>query len=290
MNIGWVGTGVMGHPMAGHLLRAGHRLSLFTRTRERAESLLRDGATWAASPAAVAGEADVTCTLVGFPEDVEAVILGPKGVLEGARPGSTIIDFTTSSPALAERIAEEARTKEVSALDAPVSGGDVGARQATLSIMVGGARETFENCLPLLERLGKTVVYQGKAGMGQHTKMVNQILIATNMVGVCEGLIYARQAGLNPETVLESIGGGAAASWSLSNLLPRVLRADFEPGFMVEHFVKDMGIALGECERMRLRLPGLELAHKLYQELVTMGHARKGTQALILAVEKMNPV
>jgi 3-hydroxyisobutyrate dehydrogenase len=288
MKVGWIGTGVMGKPMAGHLLAAGHEVVVYSRTRERASELLEAGAAWADSPAEVARTTELTCTMVGYPRDVEDVILGDHGVLSTARPGSFLVDFTTSSPDLARRIAEEASRRDVGVLDAPVSGGDIGARNATLSIMVGGERAVFDRLLPVLEALGQTVVYQGLPGRGQHTKMVNQIVVATNMIGVCEGLLYARRAGLDPETVLESVGGGAATSWSLQNLLPRILKGDLEPGFFVEHFVKDMGVALDECRRMDLDLPGLQLAHKLYQALMDMGHGRKGTQALILALEQLN--
>jgi 3-hydroxyisobutyrate dehydrogenase len=225
--------------------------------------------------------------MVGYPADVEDVVLGAEGVLAGAVPGSFLIDFTTSSPSLARRIFQEAQRRQVGALDAPVSGGDVGARNAALSIMVGGERSVFEALRPLLEQVGRTVVYQGPAGMGQHTKMVNQIVIGSTMIGVCEGLLYARRCGLDPETVLANVGSGAAASWTLSNLLPRILRRDYAPGFMVEHFVKDMGIALEECRRMNLELPGLKLACRLYKELVRMKHGRSGTQALMLALEKL---
>ena len=287
MKVAWIGLGVMGGPMARHLLDAGHEVRVYTRTRTKALDLENGGAAWASSPAEAARGADVVGTMVGFPSDVEEVILGPDGVLAGMKPGATLIDFTTSSPALARRIAETAAARGVGALDAPVSGGDVGARNAALSIMVGGARDVFDCALPVLETLGKTVVYQGPAGSGQHTKMVNQVLIAGTMIGVCEALLYARRAGLDPETVLQSVSGGAAASWSLSNLAPRILRDDLAPGFYVEHFIKDMGIALEESRRLDLKLPGLELAHQLYNRLAALGGARQGTQALIRALEDL---
>lgn len=273
----------MGRSMAGHLLAAGHAMTVFTRTPARADDLIRRGAQWGASAKAVATGADVVCVMVGYPRDVKQVVLGSRGALRAMRPGTLLIDFTTSSPALARRIAEEAAKRGVSALDAPVSGGDVGARNATLSIMVGGGAAAFERGRPLFERLGKTVVLQGPAGSGQHAKMVNQIMIASNMIGICEGLAYARKAGLNPEQVLASVGQGAAASWSLANLLPRILRNDLEPGFYVEHFLKDLKIALSEARQMNLNLPGLALARKLYAMLVKLGAKKKGTQALILA-------
>lgn len=289
MKICWIGTGVMGEPMAGHLLDAGHSVAVHTRTAARAAGLVERGATWCVDVGEAARDAEVVCTMVGFPRDVEQVVLGPGGVLETAREGALSIDFTTSSPALARRVAGEAAGRGMEALDAPVSGGDVGAREATLSIMVGGTTGAFERGRPLLDLLGRTVVLQGEAGAGQHTKMTNQILIATTMIGVCEGLVYARRSGLDPERVLRSVGGGAAASWSLRNLYPRMVRGDYEPGFMIAHFVKDMEIALEECRRMGLDLPGLGMAHELYRSLRDEGFAEKGTHALVRAIEKLNP-
>ncbi len=285
--VGWIGTGVMGASMCGHLLAAGHPVCVFTRTRAKAEPLLARGARWAASPAEVAAASDVVFSIVGFPADVRAVWLGTDGALAGLRAGALAIDMSTSDPALAREIAEAARARGSFALDAPVSGGDVGARAATLSIMVGGEAEPFARARPLLERLGKTIVHQGLDGAGQHTTMVNQMLIAANMVGVCEALLYARRAGLDPLQVIASVGSGAAASWSVNQLGPKVIARDFAPGFYVEHFVKDMGIALREGRRMGLALPGLALAERLYREVVFLGHGRSGTQALILAVERL---
>lgn len=287
MKTAWIGLGVMGGPMARHLLDAGHDVRVYTRTRAKALDLESVGAVWAGSPAEAASGAEVVCTMVGFPSDVEEVVLGAEGVLAGMDEGAILIDFTTSSPELARGIAEAAARKGVGSLDAPVSGGDVGARNAALSIMVGGERAVFDRARPLLEKLGKTVVHQGPAGSGQHTKMVNQVLIATNMIGVCEALLYAQRAGLDPETVLKSVSGGAAASWALSHLAPRILSDDLEPGFYVEHFIKDMGIALEESRRLALKLPGLELAHQLYSRLAAMGGARQGTQALIRALGEL---
>jgi 3-hydroxyisobutyrate dehydrogenase len=258
---------------------------VFTRTREKAQPLLDAGARWADAPDAVARDSDVTFTLVGFPADVREVVLGEGGALAGCAEGTVLVDMTTSDPALAREIAERARARGVHALDAPVSGGDVGAREARLSIMVGGDASAVAAVRPLLERMGRTIVHQGEAGAGQHTKLVNQILIAGNMVGVCEALLYARRAGLDPERVLASVSSGAAGSWSLSNLAPRILAGDFAPGFFVEHFVKDMGLALQEAERMGLDLPGLALARSLYERLVEAGHGRDGTQALIKALD-----
>ncbi len=287
MNILWIGTGVMGESMAGHLVDAGHDVQIYTRTRGKAEELLGRGANWVERPADAAPAADVVCAMVGYPSDVESVMLGGDGVVGAAKSGALIIDFTTSSPDLAKKIAAEAEKGGCESLDAPVSGGDVGARNAALSIMVGGAREAYDRALPIFEKLGKTIVYQGPAGSGQHTKMSNQIIIASTMVGVCEGMLYAQRAGLDPETVLQSVTTGAAGSWALQNLAPRFLKGDLEPGFFVEHFVKDMGIALEESKRMGLQMPGLSLAHELYTALVDEGYARKGTQALIRALEGM---
>jgi 3-hydroxyisobutyrate dehydrogenase len=290
MRIGWIGTGVMGSSMCGHLLEAGHEATIFNRTRARAEPLLEKGAAWAGSPAEVAAAAEIVFTMVGFPADVREVVLGENGALSAAAPGSALVDMSTSEPSLAVEIYQAARARDVQSVDAPVSGGDVGARNATLSIMAGGDREAFERVRPLFEVLGKTIVHQGGPGAGQHTKMVNQILIASGMIGVCEALLYGYKAGLDLETVMESVSGGAAGSWSLSNYGPRMLRGDFEPGFFVEHFVKDMEIALGEARRMNLALPGLALAHELYVALKAQGGARKGTQALLLALARMSEV
>ena len=278
----------MGAPMAGHLMKAGHSLSVFNRTKEKAGGLLSEGATWADTPAAAAADSEVIFTMVGYPADVEQTYLGENGVLTTAQSGSTAVDFTTSSPALAQKLAQKGAERGVGVLDAPVSGGDVGARNAALSIMVGGDPEAFQKVKPLLELLGKTIVLQGPAGSGQHTKMVNQILIAGTMVSLCEGLLYAKRSGLDPQVVFESVSGGAAASWSLSNLYPRILDGNLDPGFYVEHYIKDMGIALEEAARMNLALPGLSQAKQLYHAVLACGGARKGTQALMLALETLN--
>ena len=285
MKIGWIGAGVMGSSMVKNLLNAGYECSVFTRTKAKAESLIEAGAVWKNSPADVAKNVDVVALIVAMPSDVESVVLGKNGVLSTMKPGSVLVDFTTSSPELAKRIAKKAEEKNVVALDAPVSGGDVGARNATLSIMVGGNKIAFDKLKNFFKTLGKTIEYQGKAGAGQHTKMVNQILIATNIIGVCEALIYAEKAGLNPQDVLKSVSGGAAASWSLTNLAPRIIKGDFEPGFFVEHFIKDMGIALTEAKKMGIELPGLNLSYNLYKKLDDeMKMGRKGTQALYLGL------
>jgi 3-hydroxyisobutyrate dehydrogenase len=288
--IGWIGTGVMGLSMCGHVLDAGYPVTVHNRTRARSEPLLEKGAAWADTPAEVAAASDVVCSIVGYPDDVHGVILGDEGALAGAAEGSILVDLTTSEPSLAVEIARLAAAKSVASIDAPVSGGDVGARNATLSIMVGGDEAAVDRVRPLLEVMGKTIVRQGGPGSGQHTKMVNQTLIATGMIGVCEALVYAYKAGLDLETVLESVAPGAAGSWSLTNYAPRMLKGDFEPGFVVEHFVKDMGIALAEARRMNLALPGLALAQQLYVALMAQGKGRKGTQALILALAGLSEV
>ena len=290
MRVGWIGTGIMGGAMCGHVLSAGHEVTVHSRTRAKAEPLLARGARWAATPADVAAGADVVFTMVGYPADVRQVILGEHGALAGAQRGAAIVDMTTSEPTLAVEIHAAARARGVDALDAPVSGGDVGARGATLSIMVGGDEATVERIRPLLELMGKTVVRQGGPGAGQHTKMANQILIAAGMIGVCEGLLYGHRAGLDLALVLRSVAGGGAGSWSLSNYGPRMLSGDLDPGFLVEHFVKDMGIALAEARRMNLSLPGLALAEQLYVALMAQGHGRLGTHALILALARLSDV
>jgi 3-hydroxyisobutyrate dehydrogenase len=288
--VGWIGSGVMGRWMCQHLLSKGYKATVYNRTRARAEPLLEAGAAWADSPRAVAERSDVVFAIVGFPSDVREVFLSAQGALAGSRPGMVLVDMTTSEPSLAREIYEAARKREVASIDAPVSGGDVGARNATLSIMVGGDAAAVEVVRPLLECMGKTIVHQGPAGAGQHTKMVNQILIATNMIGVCEALLYGYKAGLDLKTVLQSVGGGAAASWSLNNLGPRIIDRNFEPGFFVEHFIKDMGIALDEARRMGLALPGLALANQLYLAVQAQDWGRKGTQALMLALEQLSNV
>ncbi len=288
--IGWIGTGVMGRWMCQYLMNKGYRATVYNRSREKAQTLLDAGATFAASPKAVAEQSDVVFAIVGFPKDVREVFLGSQGALAGSKPGTILVDMTTSEPSLAQEIHEAAKAKGVGSVDAPVSGGDVGAKEARLSIMVGGDPEAVAAVQPLFECMGKTIVHQGPAGAGQHTKMVNQILIATNMIGVCEALLYGYKAGLDLNTVLQSVGGGAAASWSLNNLGPRIINRNFEPGFFVEHFLKDMGIALDEARRMNLSLPGLALANQLYVAVQAQGWSRKGTQALMLALEKLSNV
>jgi 3-hydroxyisobutyrate dehydrogenase len=278
--IGFIGTGVMGKSMAGHLMAAGYPVIVYSRTKEKAGDLFEKGADWGETPQDVASKANVIFTMVGYPSDVEGIYLGENGLVNHAKPGSYLIDMTTSAPSLAVKIFKAAKEKDIHAIDAPVSGGDVGAKEAKLSIMVGGEEDDVEAIRPLLNLLGTNIVYQGRAGAGQHTKMCNQIAIASNMIGVCEAIVYAEKAGLNPESVLKSITTGAAGSWSLSNLAPRMLNSNFEPGFYIKHFIKDMKIALDEAEQMEMKVPGLALAKSLYDQLAEMGEENSGTQAL----------
>jgi 3-hydroxyisobutyrate dehydrogenase len=286
--LGWLGTGVMGRSMCGHLLAAGYTVTLFTRTKSKAEELLGRGASWAPAPRDVAAASDVVISIVGFPNDVREVLLADDGALAGCKSGNVIVDMTTSQPSLAIEIAKRAEQRGVVSIDAPVSGGDVGARNATLSIMIGGDADTIAALEPIWKTIGQKWVRQGGPGAGQHTKMVNQILIATGMIGVCEALLYGYKAGLDLEKVLESVASGAAGSWSLSNYGPRMIAGNFDPGFFVEHFIKDMGIALAEARRMGLALPGLALAEQLYQAVAAQGHARKGTHSLMLALAELS--
>jgi 3-hydroxyisobutyrate dehydrogenase len=288
--IGWIGTGVMGRSMCGHLLDGGYGVTLFNRTRSKANDLLSRGARWADSPRDVAAASDVVISIVGYPNDVREVILGEHGALAGLRSGGVLVDMTTSRPALAAEIAAAAAMRGVAALDAPVTGGDIGARAGTLSIMIGADADAATALEPLWRLMGAKWIRHGGPGAGQHAKMVNQILGATAIIGVCEALLYAFRAGLDLERVIESVASGAAGSWALSNLGPRIIAGDFSPGFFVEHFVKDMEIALEESRRMELQLPGLALAETLYRSVVAQGHARDGTQALILALAEMSAI
>ncbi|HJV46329.1 MAG TPA: NAD(P)-dependent oxidoreductase [Bacillota bacterium] len=284
--IGFIGLGVMGKSMATHLLKAGYSLVVYNRTRSKAEDLVELGARWVDSVAKLAEESQIVISMVGYPRDVEEVYLGEHGVVKHAKEGTYLLDMTTSSPALAKRIAKEAALKKIYSLDAPVSGGDVGAREARLSIMVGGDAQAYNVMLPILEQMGKNIVLQGGPGAGQYTKMCNQIAIASNMIGVVEAIIYAKKAGLDPTTVLKSIEAGAAGSWSLSNLAPRMIGGDFEPGFYIKHFIKDMGIALESAKELGMMIPGLELAKSLYDELALLGDEERGTQALYKLYDK----
>jgi 3-hydroxyisobutyrate dehydrogenase len=280
MKIAFVGTGVMGQGMVANLLKAGHEVTVYTRTKAKADGLLALGAKWASSPAESARGADIAISMVGYPNDVEEVWRGPQGFMSSARPGCVLIDMTTSSPALARSLATEAAAKGFGPLDAPVSGGDRGAREGTLTIMAGGAQKDFDFAQPVFAAMGKTIVLQGGPGTGQLCKLANQIGIASGMIAMAEALAFARATGLNLETTLRSISGGGASSWALINLAPRVLKGDFAPGFYVKHFVKDIGLALDVCREQKVSLPGLELAAKLYAEVVAAGEGDAGTQAL----------
>jgi 3-hydroxyisobutyrate dehydrogenase len=286
--ISWIGTGVMGLSMCGHLLGNGARVSVFTRTRDKAQPLLDRGARWIGSPREAAQQSDIVCTMVGFPADVRDVYFSEAGIIAGTRAGSVLVDMTTTEPSLAIEIAQAAARRNAHALDAPVSGGDIGARNATLSIMAGGDAGALARVRPLFEAMGRTIVHEGGPGSGQHTKMCNQIVIAGTMIGVCESLLYGARAGLDLNTMLQSIRGGAAGCWTLENLAPRVLNGNFDPGFLVEHFIKDMGIALDEAARMKVALPGLALVRQLYLAVAAQGHGRAGTHALYLALRKLS--
>lgn len=288
MKIGWIGTGVMGQSMAGHLQARNHELYIYNRTKAKAETLLSQGACWCESPAAMTQHAEIIFTMVGFPADVEETYFGPQGILNGTNECRILVDMTTTEPRLARKIACAAAENGIEALDAPVSGGDIGARNANLAIMVGGNRKTYDTVLPLFELMGKNISFLGDAGAGQHTKMCNQILISGLMISMCESLLYAAKAGLDPQAVIDIVSKGAAGSWTISNMGPRILKGDFNPGFYVEHFIKDMGIALKEAAAMNISLPGLALVHQFYLAVQAQGHGRLGTQALMLALKKLN--
>jgi 3-hydroxyisobutyrate dehydrogenase len=288
--IGWVGTGVMGKSMCSHILKAGYYISVYNRTKEKTRELIENGAKWCSNPKEVAENSDIVFTIVGFPQDVEEVYLGQNGILMGIREGSIIVDMTTSEPFLAIKIYNEAKKKKVYSIDAPVSGGDVGAREGTLAIMAGGERNIYEKILPLFKLMGKNIAYMGKAGSGQHTKMSNQILIASTMIGVVESLLYAYKANINLNDVINVIGKGAAASWSINNLGPRIVEGNFDPGFFIKHFVKDMGIALQEARRMNLSLPGLSLAYQFYISAIALGLENLGTHGLYKVFAKINGI
>ena len=288
LKLGWIGTGVMGSAMCGHLMDAGHDLFIFNRTKSKAEELVSKGAHWCDTPKMVAGNSDIVFSIVGFPSDVEHVLLGSQGVLAGAESGGIIVDMTTSSPELAEKVYEQAKQKGVAALDAPVSGGDIGAREAALAIMVGGDAVAFEKIQPLFQIMGKNIALMGGAGAGQHTKMCNQILIAGTMIGTVESLLYAQRAGMDQNAVIDVIGQGAAQSWCINNLGRRIAQNDHNPGFFIKHFIKDMGIALSEAGRMNLSLPGLALVHQFYMAAKALGHENLGTQGLYRIMAKMN--
>lgn len=289
-HIGWIGTGVMGKAMCDHLIDAGCNIFVFNRTRDKAKELINMGAIWCSNPSEVARKSDIIFTIVGFPHDVEEVYFGGNGILKSIKNGSIIVDMTTSEPSLAQRIYKEANKIGVSSLDAPVSGGDVGAKNGTLAIMIGGDKETYEQVLPLFELMGENISYMGKAGAGQHTKMSNQILIASTMIGTIESLLYAYKAGNDLEQVIKVIGKGAAGCWSINNLGPRIAKNNFEPGFFIKHFVKDMGIALKEARLMNLSLPGLALAYQFYMYAIALGLEDMGSHGLYKILGKMNGI
>ena len=285
--IGWIGTGIMGNPMAKHLLNAGYKLNVYNRTKEKAVELISMGCSWVDTPAEIAASSDVIVTIIGFPKDVEECYFGEQGIFKKIKPGTILIDMTTTKPSLAIKISEQADKAGAEFIDAPVSGGQVGAVNGTLSIMIGGKKNVVDSVLPLFQVFGKNMVYQGKAGAGQHTKMCNQITIAGTMIGVCEGLIYGAKAGLDLNTMLESITKGAAGCWTLDVLAPKVVKGDYAPGFSVDNFVKDLTIVLEEAEAMKLSLPGVALVKQLYISLKAMGNGSSGTQSLYLVLEKL---
>jgi 3-hydroxyisobutyrate dehydrogenase len=290
MRIGWIGTGVMGTSMCGHLQAKGYPLTVYSRTKAKTQILVDKGAAWADTPAAVAAASDVIFTIVGLPSDVRSVYLEKDGILQSTARGSITVDMTTTEPSLSREIYELAKSEGVSAIDAPVSGGDVGAKNATLSIMVGGDKDAVDKVMPLFQAMGKNIVYQGGPGNGQHTKMCNQIVLAGTIIGVCESLLYGYKAGLDLDTMLSSIAKGAAQCWILDNLAPKMVRRNFDPGFFVEHFEKDLGIALDECKRMGVAMPGLALVRQFYVALESQGHGRKGYHALLLVLEQLSAI
>lgn len=279
--IGFVGTGVMGKSMAGHLIDKGYEVNVYNRTKSKADDLVEKGAKWCDSIATLSEKSEIIISIVGYPKDVESIYLGEDGILNSAKEGSIVIDMTTSSPALAQDIYEKAKERNIKSLDAPVSGGDVGAKNAALTIMVGGDQGDYNQVEDIFNLLGKNVVYQGKSGNGQHTKLSNQIAIAAGMLGVAEAIIYAEEAGLDIDKVFNSIEHGAAGSWSLSNLGPRMVKEDYAPGFYVKHFIKDMKLAIEESEKMGLYMPGLLKAKEVYSALSESGYDDNGTQAVI---------
>lgn len=285
--IGWIGTGLMGAPMAEHLITAGYAVNVYNRTRSKAERVITKGAIWFDTPEALTAESDIVITIIGFPRDVEECYFGETGIFKALKPGQILIDMTTTKPTLAIEIAERAKKSGASFIDAPVSGGEVGAINATLSIMIGGDKKTADTVLPVMEAMGKNIVYQGPAGSGQHTKMCNQITLACTLVGVCESLIYGAKAGLDLNTLIQSISKGAAGCWSLDILAPKIVKQDYSPGFTIDNFLKDMTIALEQADLMNLPLPGLALAKQLYTSVRAMGKGHLGNQGLYLALEAL---
>lgn len=286
--LGWIGTGVMGLSMAGHLLAAGYPLTVYSRTKSKAQPLLDAGAHWADSPKAVGAASNIVFSIVGFPADVEEVLLGPNGALAALPKGGIVCDMTTSSPALAARIADEATAHGCHGVDAPVTGGDVGAKAATLSIFVGGEKAVFDTLSPCLACMGQRIVHCGPAGMGQKAKLANQIAIAGLMFSVCESLLFAQEAGLDVEQWIETVIPGAAGSTAMTNLGRRIVNGDFEPGFYIEHFLKDLTLCLDECRRMNLVLPGLAAAEGAYRALVAQGYGKRGTQLLVQGLANLS--
>ncbi len=282
MKIGFIGTGVMGHAVASHLMNAGHELFVFNRTQSKTDRLVANGATWKASPKEIAEASELIFTMVGYPADVEATYYdATNGIFAAEVAGKILVDLTTSTPSLAEKIDRTASERQAASLDAPVSGGDLGAKNGTLTIMVGGDQATYQKVLPVFEQFGKTYMLHGGPGKGQHAKMANQIMIAGTMTGMTEMLVYADKAGLDLDKVRDTLSGGSAANWSLSNYSPRILAGDYSPGFFVKHFVKDLKIALDEAEQLGIALPSTRLAKELYEKLEAQGHGNDGTQALI---------
>jgi len=286
--IGWIGTGLMGHPMVGHLLKAGYKVNVHSRTKSKADDLISQGCTWYDTPAALAANSDVVVTIIGFPKDVEECYFGSAGIFAGLKTGAILIDMTTTKPSLAVRISEQADRVGADFIDAPVSGGQLGAINGNLSIMIGGKKEVVDRVAPIFDTFGKNMVYQGKAGAGQHAKMCNQIIIAGTLIGVCEALIYGLKAGLDLNKMLESVSKGAAGCWSLDVLAPKIVKKDLSPGFSVDNFVKDLRIALEEADSMQLSLPGLALVKQLYISVQAMGGGAYGNQTLYLALEKLS--
>lgn len=286
--IGWIGTGIMGRPMCGHVLSGGYRTSIYNRTKSKAEELINKGAVWCTSPEEVAKNSDIIFTILGYPEDVREVYFGKEGIFTSLKSGTVLVDMTTTEPSLSIEIYNKAKDKGVYAVDAPVSGGDVGAINAKLSIMVGGDEEIVSSIIPLLKLLGHQIVYEGGPGAGQHTKVCNQITVGGVMTGICEALLYSYKAGLDPDTMIKTVCAGAASTWLMENLGPRIIDNDFKPGFFVEHFIKDLGIAIAECKRMNLDLPGLNLSMELYEKTRDLGYGKLGTQALFLALKEIS--
>ncbi len=286
--IGWIGTGIMGRPMCGHVLSGGYRTSIYNRTKSKAEELINKGAVWCTSPEEVAKNSDIIFTILGYPEDVREVYFGKEGIFTSMKSGTVLVDMTTTEPSLSIEIYNKAKDKGVYAVDAPVSGGDVGAINAKLSIMVGGDEEIVSSIIPLLKLMGHQIVYEGGPGAGQHTKVCNQITVGGVMTGICEALLYSYKAGLDPDTMIKTVCAGAASTWLMENLGPKIIDNDFKPGFFVEHFIKDLEIAIAECKRMNLDLPGLKLSMELYEKTRDLGYGKLGTQALFLALKEIS--